>query len=104
MATAETSAPALSHHELAYLSELSADIKANGGIAEGESMEQAMVAAHARRQAIAREMSEGKTARAIKARRVLSAQIHGDAQVAMVISQIAATDAYEANVRIWEAR
>lgn len=88
----------------AYMAELVADIKANGGIADGESLERAMTAAHARRQAMAKEMAEGKTARAIKARRVLAAQIYGDAQVSAAIARLVASESYEANVRIWEAR
>lgn len=40
----------------AYLFQLAEDIKANGGVAEGQSLEDALTQAHKRRQAFAMEM------------------------------------------------
>lgn len=76
---------------VAYLKELAADIAATGGVEKGQSIEQAMTEAHARRQAFAQEMAEGRTDRAIKARRVLSAQIYGDALVNSTIERMERT-------------
>ncbi len=85
----------------AYFSELAADIAANGGVAEGQTVEEAMIEAHARRQAFAMEMHLGKTERAARARRILAVQIYGDALVAAEIEAMQATDRYESNLRIW---
>jgi hypothetical protein len=62
-----------------YLRELAADIVANGGLDESQSIEQAMAEAHARRQAFAQEMVNGVTDRAKKVRAVLSAHVYGQA-------------------------
>lgn len=70
----------LTQNEEAYLNELAADIAANGGLAD-MSIEKAMEAAHARRQAFALEMAAGATKRAQMARRALQATVWHGAQV-----------------------
>lgn len=67
---------ALSESERAYLEELAADIASHGG--PGEDMVEAVKVAHARRQAFAMEMAEGKTDRAQMARKVLLAKVYGE--------------------------
>ena len=83
----------------AYLGEIAADIVAFGGIGEGETVEQAFIAAHRRRQAFAQEMAEGRTDRAKCARRILSAQVYGDALVSDAIERVAASDDYARKAR-----
>lgn len=60
----------------AYLDELAADIVAHGGLKDGQTVEDAMTDAHARRQAFAEEMWAGRTDRAIKARKALTEDIY----------------------------
>ena len=59
-----------------YLLQLEADIKENGGLKEGQSVEDALREAHQRRRAFAEEMREGKTERARMARKAMAAQIY----------------------------
>jgi hypothetical protein len=61
----------------AYLSELAAEIVANGN-PRGD-LAQELAAAHARRQSFAEEMANGKTDRAQKVRAVLAAHLYGRA-------------------------
>lgn len=68
----------------AYLSELAAEIVANGN-PRGDLIEEAR-AAHARRQAFAQEMRDGATARARIARRVFAAQVWGRSQAVKAIN------------------
>ena len=77
--------------EAAYLRELSADIAANGGVEDGQTIEQAMRAAHARRQALAQEMRDGKTQRAKIARRALAAKIYHSLRFKDALDDIAVT-------------
>ncbi|OOW67126.1 hypothetical protein Xmar_07920 [Xanthomonas axonopodis pv. martyniicola] len=85
----------------AYLSELAADIAANGGITDGETVEQAMIEAHSRRQSFAMEMHLGNTNRAARARKILSVQIYGEALVNAEIDAMQASDRHAENLRIW---
>lgn len=70
----------LTQNEEAYLNELAADIAENGGLA-GMSIEEALEAAHARRQAFALEMVACTTNRAQMARKALQATVWHGAQV-----------------------
>lgn len=62
----------------AYMSELAADIRDNGGIKDGQSIDDALIEAHARRQAFAQEMADGKTQRAKMALVALAAVIYNE--------------------------
>lgn len=70
----------LTKKEEAYLNELAADIAANGGLA-GMTIEEALEAAHTRRQAFALEMAACATKRAQMARKALQATVWHGAQV-----------------------
>ncbi|KIJ00453.1 hypothetical protein ST27_10150 [Xanthomonas phaseoli pv. phaseoli] len=83
----------------AYLSELAADIAAQGDPNGDLSAE--MQAAHKRRQAFASEMAQGRTDRAVRARRLLGVQIYGDALVRSEIERMADGDAHSFRERIW---
>lgn len=76
-----------------YFRELATDIAAHGGLQPGQSIEEALSEAHARRQAFALEMAEGATDRAKKVRRVLAAQIYGGIAVARTLEEIEREDA-----------
>jgi hypothetical protein len=65
--------------EMSYLDELAADIAANGGLA-GVPLEQALAAAHARRQAFVQEIIECTTKRSQMARKVLQTTVWHAAQ------------------------
>ena len=72
----------------AYLAELAEDICANGGLAKGQTLADALARAHGRRKAFALEMSEGRTDWAKKARRILTAKVHGDLLLRLAFSRI----------------
>ncbi|QDS15753.1 hypothetical protein [Xanthomonas arboricola] len=83
----------------AYLNELAADIAAQGD-PNGDLFAE-MEAAHRRRQAFASEMAQGRTDRAVRARRILGVQIYGDALVSSEIERMAESDAHGSRQRIW---
>lgn len=70
---------ALPEEVTSYLDELAADIAQNGGL-EGVSIEEAVAAAHARRQAFASEMHTGSTLRSKMARKVLNTSVWNSIQ------------------------
>lgn len=74
--------------ELTYLDELAADIAANGGL-DGLSLEDALAAAHGRRQAFAMEMATCATKRAKMARAALLASVWHGAQVVAAKERLA---------------
>lgn len=64
----------LTIEEEAYLNQLAADIAADGGL-KGQSVGEAITAAHQRRQAFAMEMANGHTKRSKMARKALQVSV-----------------------------
>jgi hypothetical protein len=67
----------LTNDVIAYLNELAAEVVSSGGVLEGQTLEDAVIAAHSRRRSFASEMLEGSSDRAKKARRILGVQTYG---------------------------
>ena len=82
----------------AYLSELAAEIVANGN-PHGDMLAE-MELAHDRRQAFGLEMQAGETNRAKKARRLLSVKVYGDCLVSNEIARIEQEEAAGYRLRV----
>lgn len=70
----------LTADERTFLDELAAHIAAEGGLS-GRTMNEALVQAHAARQAFAREIREGQTTRAKMARRAIAHSVYAGIHV-----------------------
>jgi len=81
--------------ELAYIAILGADIAKHGGILPGQTMQEAVQAAHRRRQAFAEEMIEQRTPRAKLARRALAADVYLTLTARSALSDLDAMHARE---------